>query len=232
MNKRLWVSTLVGALLLTGCSTGSGDTAQAQPSPTVSVNGATPGGDVIPSATAAATTPDNDGTLPTFTGLTTAGQYDAVMRQIVVIAAQDAQGTPAADRHPPILTTSDAACGVKVDANACPPTTARQQVVIYLNPDVTMANADQDGNATLQDAVLGAYMSYLMFRTMQREHPDMLTGTTDAIARVTLSVQLCVTGQVMGGLWNHHAASQQLTDMFQADANVPDFIKGTHGGSC
>lgn len=219
-------SVVVAGLALTlglaaGCSSGSdssktGPTQQSQPKTTV----ASPASETA--------TPPLPGELPKFTD---GSDVEPAMQQLIQLAVQHAVGISDQDRQPAVTVTSDSSCGVRVASDVCPPTSNKEEVVIYINPTIAWSNYQQSntagGDAPWQNAVIASVINYVMFRETQRNNPGLLTDQSDSAASKVRKIQLCKTGNIAGPL--RRAMSPQLAAMYAPYDKYPDYRAGAEG---
>jgi predicted small lipoprotein YifL len=182
--------------------------------------------DASPTAIGAPALP---GSLPTFT---TEDKAEQAMRDLITLAANHAENLSSNDRHPEVVTTTDFACGVKVAADTCSPTSPDQKVVIYINPDVAWNHYEQEtghggGDTPWQNAVLAAYMNHVIFRQIQATEPSLLTDQSDTAIAEFMKIQHCKEGSIAGPL--EKIMSSELLAMYTPLHKYPDYVDGING---
>ncbi|HKX24480.1 MAG TPA: hypothetical protein VJM46_04530, partial [Candidatus Saccharimonadales bacterium] len=140
--------------------------------------------------------------------VTDQASVEPTLRELINLAVTHAVGAPKEDQSPEIVATSDFACGVKVKAMTCAPTTASEKVIVYINPGVAWQQFQQEvghggGDIPVQNSALGAAVQYLTYRNIQRTHPELLDASLasdDATFAKIAQMTMCANGQVYGGL--------------------------------
>lgn len=137
--------------------------------------------------------------LPSLTSRASAGQ---AMCTMLAIAGKDAQGVDADDRVPPVVISKDTSlCGGKpVVAEACTPHPATATVQVYFSPDMAWAKYGAGGSAQVQNAVISAYVTYLLYRHLQQ---------SDKLDRLNQSG--CYLAKVLEGLRQQGAIGKELS---------------------
>jgi len=187
--------------VLTACTSSANGTAE--PTATTSVS------------TSVTTPSELPAQLPTLTE----GHVKDSVDSLLLLAAKHAVGAPQEDRDPELTEVSDSPCAGSqgdIQIATCPPEIATQPVNIEINLALTWSafqkqqSAGSVSNTTaLQNNVLGAYADYLAYRSVERDHPDLLVSPTDAIT----DIRMCKAGEVYAGL--RSALSAELTQLWQ-----------------
>jgi len=216
---------VVAALALAACGSSGGDASTA-PQGSADVKGSAPA--ALP------------GKLPTITPDTFVGEDGLkAIKEILSLAEQHAVGIPSTDRNPTVTVVDSNPCHLYMVAGACLPMNvadAKKPIVIEVNPDEVLtqykdnfnhSQSAEEGNATWQSEVLGAYINYLMESAAQRTDPSLLTSNDDADIPKIKALQYCKQGNVVGPL--REAMSPALWSKFAPLADNEDFVKGTKG---